>query len=115
MPPPRCATRSAASFSAMRALRADPSAANATAARNSIGQLAATMRTHLAHEERDLEPFAARKAHKHGTGTFFAWLMDGAGPDVTTALRRELPPVVLLAYRRVAGRRYNPHIATVWT
>lgn len=119
-----------ASGASMRALRADPSAANAAAARSSIGQLAAIMRAHLAHEERDLEPFAARhatapelkqaraairKAHKHGTGTFFAWLMDGAGPDVTTALRRELPPLVLLVYRRIAGRHYNRHIATVWT
>lgn len=114
----------------MQALHADPSADNAAAARSAIDQLATVMGTHLDHEERDLEPFAARhsatpqfnaaqskvrKAHKGGTGTFMAWLMDGADPDTIAALRKQIPPPVLFVLSRIAGRHYRRQIAPSWT
>lgn len=112
------------------ALRIDPSADNAAAACRAIGRLDAVMQTHLDHEERDLEPFAARhigtpqfkqaetrvrKTLKGSVGTFMAWLMDGADCGTTAALRKHIPPPVLFVLTRVAGRRYNRQIAATWT
>ncbi|MGH3281824.1 MAG: hemerythrin domain-containing protein, partial [Trebonia sp.] len=95
---------------AMRALRSDPSSGNAEAARRSLGELKEVTDAHLAHEERDLEPFAASHAATpqlkaantavrrslgwNATGTFFAWLTDGADPGDVAALRRVIPPPV---------------------
>ena len=115
--------------SVMRELRGSPTAANAEAARAAIGGLDTVLVEHFTHEERDLEPFAAghretpeikqaqtavRKAHKGGTGTFLAWLLDGADADVAVALRKEVPPPVLFVLTRLAGRAYNRDIAPVW-
>ncbi len=114
---------------AMRAFAADPSAPNVAAARTAIEQLGVILNDHLAHEERDLEPLAVaqhgspqmkaagrkvRQAHKGGTGTFVAWLQDGADEDARTALRREIPAPVLFVLGRVAGRDYTRRIASVW-
>ena len=113
----------------MRRLHPDPSADNAAAARAALATLDRVMTTHLDHEERDLEPFAAqhkatprlrqaqvavRKAHKGGVGTFMAWLVDGAGPGTKIALRKEIPAPVLFVLTRVAGRNYDRQIATAW-
>jgi hypothetical protein len=114
---------------AMQALPADPSSATAGSARAAVAELARTVEEHLAHEERDLEPFlvsrlatpelkraqvAVRKAHRRGAGTFFAWLTDGNDPDVAAALRHEVPAPVLFVLSRVAGRGYRRRIAAVW-
>ncbi len=119
-----------AASTTMTAFHADPSAGNTAAARTAIAELKDTVESHLAHEERDLEPFAAsqlstpqmkaaqaavRKSHKGGVGTFFAWLMDGRDPDVAVAMRHEVPAPVLFVISRVAGRDYNRRIAPVWT
>jgi hemerythrin-like domain-containing protein len=119
-----------AASTSMRALRSSPSAGNARAARAAVAELNAILRDHLAHEERDLEPFAARhartpqmktavaavrKAHKGNAGMFFAWLTDGAEPDTTRALRRVVPPPVLFLTTRVGGRHYHRRIASAWT
>lgn len=113
----------------MDTLHADPSAGNAAAARDAMAELATAMGTHLDHEERDLEPFAAqhhatpqlkqaqtdvRKAHKGATGTFMAWLLDGADPATAAALRTEIPRPVLFVLSRVGGRRYQREIAPTW-
>jgi hypothetical protein len=113
----------------MQALPADPSAATAATARASVAELARAVEEHLAHEERDLEPFmvsrlstpqlkgaqvAVRKAHRRGAGTFFAWLADGDDPDVASALRHEVPAPVLFFLARIAGRGYRRRIAAVW-
>ena len=113
----------------MGSLHLDPSADNAAAARAALATLDRVMTTHLDHEERDLEPFAAqhkaaprlkraqvavRKAHRGGVGTFMAWLVDGAGPATKIALRKEIPGPVLFVLTRVAGRNYERQIATAW-
>jgi hypothetical protein len=114
----------------MQAFRSDPSGANTSAARAAIVDLHTVLVEHLEHEERDLEPLAAthrkspelkaaqvavRKARKGEGGTFFAWLADGADPEVRAQLRGEVPPPVLFMLTRVGGRDYNRRIAPVWT
>jgi hemerythrin-like domain-containing protein len=108
---------------------ADPSAANAKVARDSIGDLEAVLTSHLAHEERDLEPRAAefhatpeikdaqkrvRRVHRGNQGTLFAWLLDGADADAKIGLRREVPPPVLYVISRVGGRGYRRNVAPIW-
>jgi hypothetical protein len=116
--------------SAMKAFDADPSAANSATVRAAVTALDGVIRLHLDHEERDLEPVsvaqegtpqmktatkAVRKAHKGNAGTFFAWLLDGAGPDDKAGLRRQIPAPVLFVVARVGGRDYARRIAPVWT
>jgi len=118
-----------AADAAMKTFHAGPSEENASTAHSSTTDLGGVILSHLAHEERDLEPIAAahsaspqmkaaqkavRKAHKGNTGTFFTWLLDGADPDAKAGLRRELPPPVLFVIVRVGGRDYNRRIAPVW-
>ena len=55
------------------------------------------------------------KAHKGETGTFIAWLLDGAGPADVAALRREIPGPVVSVLKTVPGRRYRRTVASVWT
>ncbi len=120
-----------AATTAMQALRQSPSADNASAARESVIAFGTIMHDHLAHEERDLEPFAAanlkgspqgkaaqaavRTSMKGQTGTFFAWLSDGAGPDERAALTKEIPAPVLFVIKTIGGRDYRRRIAPVWS
>jgi hypothetical protein len=119
----------AAAEAAMEAFGEAPTAANAADARAAISELHRVLDAHLAHEERDLEPFAvshsdteehegakvlARKAHTEGAGNFFAWLADGCDPDVTRALKNEVPAPVLFLLIRIGGRRYHKLAAAAW-
>ncbi|HEY3527674.1 MAG TPA: hemerythrin domain-containing protein [Nocardioides sp.] len=113
----------------VRRLAEDPAATQAAAARAAVGELSEVLLEHLAHEEADLEPFAAahhstpqlkaaqvavRKAHRGNQGTFIAWLLDGAAPDDVAGLRKQIPPPVLAVLNAVPGRRYRKDVATVW-
>jgi len=115
---------------AMLAFDSDPSADNAKTARLAIAELNRILCDHLAHEQRDLDPFsvrnkkakqhkaaekAARKAHTEGAGTFFSWLSDGADDGTIRALRREVPGPVLWLITSIGGRRYNRRIAPTWS
>jgi iron-sulfur cluster repair protein YtfE (RIC family) len=114
----------------MLALRAEPTAGHAESARKEVATLREVLEEHLAHEERDLEPFTAqhrsspqikasvaavRKRHKGSAGTFFAWLADDADDDVKTALRKEVPAPVLKVLVALPGRDYRKRIASVWS
>jgi hypothetical protein len=114
----------------VRRLSTDPSTARAAEARAAIGELGEVLREHLAHEEADLEPWTAtirdtpqmkqaqvdvRKAHKGGTGTFVAWLLDGAAPDDVAGLKKEIPPPVVAVLNAIPGRHYRKNVATVWS
>ena len=118
-----------AATAAMQTLRVDPTSGNASTARAAVDQLRAVLVEHLEHEERDLEPMAARhraspeikaaqqtvrKTRKSGAGTYFAWLVDGADPETRSLLRREVPPPVLFVLTRLGGRDYRRRIAPVW-
>jgi hypothetical protein len=114
----------------MRALHSEPSAEHAATACRAIAQLNAILHAHLDHEERNLEPFAARHAsapqlkraqaavrtaHKGSMGTFLAWLTDRADPSAITALRRQIPRPVLFVLTRAGGRRYRRDTASAWS
>jgi hypothetical protein len=113
----------------VRRLATDPSSARAADARAAIGELGEVLREHLAHEEADLEPWtvtirdtprmkqatvAVRKAYKGQTGTFVAWLLDGASPGDAAGLKREIPAPVVAILNAVPGRHYRKTIASVW-
>lgn len=119
----------AAADSAMSSYASAPSSANAAAARTAVAGLRTTLDSHLAHEERDLEPFfidrlatpqvkaalrSVRTAHKGNAGTFFSWLDDGADPDARAGLRREVPAPVLAMLKTFGGRSYKRRIAPTW-
>jgi hemerythrin-like domain-containing protein len=114
---------------AMKLFTSDPSQVNLDGARNAVAELQVVLDQHLEHEERDLEPWAAerkkspeikkaqvavRTAHKGGTGTFVAWLQDGATPDDLAGLKREIPGPVLAVLTAIPGRRYRKEIAPIW-
>ena len=114
---------------AVAALRAQPTAAQAEAARTAVSRLADVLRAHLAHEEADLEPISAaykgsppmkaahtkvKKAHFRSMGNFVEWLQDGATANDKAALRREMPAPVIAVFSVLAGRRYRREIAPIW-
>jgi hemerythrin-like domain-containing protein len=113
----------------VRRLAGDPSSARAADARAAIGELGEVLRAHLAHEEAELEPWAAtvmdtpemkqaqvavRTAHKGQTGTFVAWLLDGAEPADVAGLTREIPSPVVAFLNAIPGRHYRKNVGTVW-
>lgn len=113
----------------VRRLATDSSSARAADARAAVGELGEVLHEHLAHEEAELEPWSAtvmdtpqmkaargavRKAYQGESGTFVAWLLDGAGPDDVAGLKREIPPPVVAVLNAVPGRHYRKNIAQVW-
>ena len=84
---------------------------------------------HLEHEERELEDIylakrgtpeikamgrAFGKVGPSRGGRFFAWVMDGAPPDVQAAVRREVPGPVITIVGGIFGRGYRRDVASVW-
>lgn len=47
-------------------------------------------------------------------GRFFAWVLDGAGPDEEAAIRRDVPAPVLLLIGGIFGTGYRWRIAPTW-
>lgn len=108
-----------AASEAMRALHQGPTADNARTARDALTSFGAILIEHLDHEERDLEPFAAaalrgspqgkaagaavRKSKRGQTGTFVAWLLDGADADTRAGLSGEIPAPVVFMINRLGG------------
>ena len=114
---------------AMATFGTDSSAVNAAAAHRAVGWLRYVLLEHLAHEERDMDPFSdrhqstrqvkaavksTRKAHTEGSGSFFAWLSDDCSPEVRRALQREVPAPVLYLMTRLGGRSYTKTVASIW-
>jgi hemerythrin-like domain-containing protein len=114
---------------AMTSFGTDPTAGRAASARAAVEALRDVLERHLAHEERDLEPIsnslddtpdmkaakkAVQKAFRGETGTFVAWLSDGADEGALAGLRNEMPPPVLWVMRTVGGRHYQRSIAPTW-
>lgn len=105
-----------------------PTASTAQTARGAVAELNRILVAHLAHEQRDLDPFsvehkrtrqhksaehAARKAHREGAGNFFAWLCDGADAETARIIRNDVPAPVLRVLTLVGGGRYR-RIAAAW-
>ena len=114
----------------MRSLRGTPSAENVAAAREAVATLRATTTEHLDHEEAELEPFFAEhertpemKEMRHAfqreltlpeTGTYFAWLQDGASSDELAGLRQNVPGPVVAIIGRIFGGKYRSTVAPAW-
>jgi hemerythrin-like domain-containing protein len=114
---------------AMAELAVHPSEANVQRAKAAFSTLDDSIRTHFAHEERDLEPVMARLADTPelkeastavrktqslpSAGAYLAWLLDGAGPDERAYLTHLLPRPVLAILPRVFGRSYTL-VAATW-
>jgi hypothetical protein len=48
-------------------------------------------------------------------GRFFAWLLDGAGPDERAAVSGTVPGPVLKLLTGIFGRGYRKNVAPVWS
>ena len=118
-----------AATTAVDALVADPSAANAATAREAVANAAQVTDRHLRHEETEVVPVidersetpewkAVEKKLRQGSpffaGEMFAWLQDGGHPEVQKALAEQVPAPVRLVFSRVFGRRYHREVAPVW-
>ncbi len=114
---------------AMAGLEEDPGAERAATALRSLRTLRQVTVSHLDHEEEELEQVylthqdtpemkeMGREFGKVGPvvgGRFFAWLLDGAGPEERAAIASSVPRPVLGVINGVFGRSYRREIAPVW-
>jgi hemerythrin-like domain-containing protein len=115
---------------AMRSLRGTPSPERVSAAREAMAALRVATAEHLDHEEAELEPVLSEHAHTPEmkamqrafsreytlpeTGTYFAWLQDGASSDELSGLRQTVPGPVVSIISRVFGGKYRHTIAPAW-
>jgi hemerythrin-like domain-containing protein len=120
----------ATASTAMSELTDDPTGTKASAARAAIGHLREVFESHIAHEERQLEPLLMRDLHapplKRAAkqvqrsrppaegARFIAWLRDGGTPENQAALKATIPAPVLFLLSRVIGRGYR-RVAAVWS
>ncbi len=113
----------------MKQLASSASKVDATAAADSVAETRVVVDRHLTHEEEELEPQlvehretaewkAVEKKLRGGSpvagGWMFAWLLDGATPEVDGYVRGAVPGPVLFLLTRVFGRGYQRSIAPVW-
>jgi hypothetical protein len=126
----RMAAALEAADEAMRSLRGTPSAERVNAARDAVTALRATTAEHLDHEDAELEPVFAEhertpemKEMRHAfqrdltlpeTGTYFAWLQDGASRDELAGLWHTVPRPVVSIISRIFGGKYRRTIAPAW-
>ena len=114
---------------AIAALRGSASAEDAAAALTAMRELQRVTVVHLDHEEAEIEPVylenkdaapikaMGREFAKVGPvqgGTFFAWALDGAGPEESHAITGTIPKPVLVLISGVFGRTYRKSVAPVW-
>jgi hemerythrin-like domain-containing protein len=114
---------------AMPALSRSASVDDVSAARAAFERLQAVTVAHLDHEEAELEPVysekkdtpeikamgrAFGKVSPSQGGRFFAWVVDGAGPEEMAAITRDVPGPVFSIIGGVWGRGYRKNIAPIW-
>ena len=114
---------------AMARLRGSAAAADARGARAAVESLRTVTTAHLDHEEAEMEP--VYQAHKDNPeikemgrkfgrvspvvgGQFFAWVLDGAGPDERAAITESVPKPVLRIIGGIFGRGYRRDVAPAW-
>ena len=126
----RMATALDSADQAMKSLRAAPSPENVKTATEAMATLRTAATEHLDHEEAELEPFFAEHAHTpemkamgrafareytpSESGTFIAWLQDGASRDELVGLRQNMPGPVVAIIGGVFGGKYRRTIAPAW-
>ncbi len=115
---------------AMSAFRAAANTATAEQARTAIAHLQTVTETHLQHEESVSEQLMldnadnpvikamgkkfSRSMSMPESGTFFAWLSDGATAAEMEAMTHEIPKPVVTIIRGLFGRGYRASIAPTW-
>ena len=57
---------------------------------------------------------SAAKAARCEGGVFFAWVLDGCGPEERAPSRSEIPKPVLAILTGLFGRGYRKNVAPVW-
>lgn len=120
----------AAAGAAMSDLRRTPGSDQATTARAAMERLREVTTAHLDHEERELEQVyldnvdhpaivemgkTFAKVSPARGGRFFAWLLDGAGPEERAAVSGTVPGPVLKLLTGIFGRGYRRGVAPVWS
>ncbi len=123
------ATALTATRSALATLRRTASAEDAAAALTAMRELQRVTVLHLDHEEAEIEPVYLEKKDSDEMkamgrqfakvspsqgGTFFAWALDGAGPEESAAITGTVPKPVLTIISGVFGRNYRKSVAPVW-
>ena len=114
---------------AVAGLAASPQRDRAVRAADAVAAAYDVTDRHLVHEETAVVPVI--DAHKNSpewkavekklrvggprlAGDMFAWMQDGASPEVLQAIRETVPAPVLFVLTRVLGRRYHREIAPIW-
>ena len=115
--------------SAIDAVVARPTAAEAAAAADAVAACSRVVERHLEHEERDIEPIAAelgddpewkqmakklRPASIVDAANALAWMQDGAGERERSSLRSHVPGPVLSLVPLLLARRYRREVAPAW-
>ena len=124
----RLADALATASTCFAALARSASAADA-AARQAVATVQTVGEQHMEHEETDLEPIYLtkkddsaikamerqfRKTSLHVTGTFLAWITDGATSEEMTAIKQNVPAPAIVIVGGLFGRRYRRDVASVW-
>jgi len=114
---------------ALATLTKAPGATEAHAALLAVEHLKMVTLSHLDHEEAALEPVylanedtpeikamgkAFGKVGPAKGGQFFAWVLDGATPEVRSAMAESVPGPVVTIIGGIFGRNYRRHVASVW-
>lgn len=114
---------------ALAALRRTASSEDAAVALTAVTELQRVTVQHLDHEEAEIESVylekkdtaeikaMGRQFAKVGPsegGTFFAWVLDGAGPEESAAVTGSIPKPVLTVITGIFGRNYRKSVAPVW-
>jgi hemerythrin-like domain-containing protein len=105
------------------------SAEDAAAALAALQELQRVTVHHMDHEEAEIEPVYLEKKDSAEMkamgrqfakvspsqgGTFFAWALDGAGPEESAAITGTVPKPVLTVISGIFGRNYRKSVASVW-
>jgi hemerythrin-like domain-containing protein len=125
----RLAEALATASTCFAALARSASAADAAAARQAVETVQTVGAQHMEHEETDLEPIYLTKKDDPAikamerkfrrtslpvTGTFLAWITDGATSEEMTAIKQNVPAPAIVIVGGLFGRRYRRDVASVW-
>jgi hemerythrin-like domain-containing protein len=114
---------------ALSTLRRTASAEDAATALTAMQELQRVTVQHMDHEEAEIEPVYLEKKDSAEMkamgrqfakvspsqgGTFFAWALDGAGPEESAAITGTVPKPVLTVIAGIFGRNYRKSVAPVW-
>jgi len=113
----------------MNGLVRQPTGQRAATALEAMQELRTVTERHLEHEEAEIETFYVEHAEHpevkamgkefgkrspQFAGRFFAWVTDGASPQVEAGFKENVPGPVFAVLNAVWGRGYRKEVAPVW-